>query len=311
MSSFTDRKVFVAGFFKIDGMKITNVGCSILFLAVFIFRSPGAAQDTLVKINSSRVLTTIIEITPKVIKYKRFDTPSGPLYIIDRREVSRIIYSNGSIDTFSLKTVRPDSLKPWIYKDSKLAKEYNKNFVSLIVSDIFFGKISLGYERIFNPKWSYKIPFSFGLRFLGMKDSVGQNSGHEWDPTWEGVGYYGKYKTFSTGVELYYYTGGQGTLRYFLGPAIEYRQFYYWLHHSTGSYPFYAGYYKKDRGSFYSVLFKNGLIYQPSKKFNVSIHFGVGLYSAKTKYDDKNFSPMQNVDGDGAYEMGVNVGYKF
>ncbi|MDQ3051903.1 MAG: hypothetical protein M3Q95_13545 [Bacteroidota bacterium] len=212
---------------------------------------------------------------------------------------------------FSLKTVKPDSLKPRTAKDLKLATNFNKDFLSVVVSDIFFGNLSIGYERIFQPKWSIKIPFSMGFRSYGMKDTVSQNSLHEWDPSWDGTGYYAKYKTFSTGIELYYYTGGQGTLRYFIGPAFEYGQFYYWLHQSTSSFPFYTGYYKKDRGSYSAILVKNGLIYQLTKNFNISFHVGMGLFSAKTRYGDNDFTPMLIFDEGGAYELGINAGFKF
>src|SRR5687767_5225566 len=63
------------------------------------------AQDTIIKLNNTRILSKVLEVNPRDVKYKKFLLPDGPVYILDRRHVSRIIYSNGVTDTFSTKSL--------------------------------------------------------------------------------------------------------------------------------------------------------------------------------------------------------------
>lgn len=280
----------------------------ILILCVFL-AGGSFAQDTIIKLTNTRLVVKVIEITPKEVKYKKIENPGGPLFVLDRKQVARIIYANGTTDTFSLKSA--ESIAELALKDPRVI-DFKKNHITLVVSDIFYGKLSVGYERILNSgRFSLKIPFSMGFRYLDMKDSVNQDGGDYWNETWSTAGYYGKYKIFSTGIECYYYTGGQGTLRYFIGPSIEYGQFNYWLYHQLPQNPYY-GYYTKDRGSYTAFLVKNGLVFQPSKNFNISFNAGAGFFSANTDYyDDYQPGPLELVEDGIAFEFGLNVGYKF
>ncbi|ALD22384.1 hypothetical protein [Hymenobacter sp. DG25A] len=54
------------------------------------------AQDLLVKQNGEEVQVKVVEITPTLITYKRFDNPEGPLISVYKSEVFMIRYANGS-----------------------------------------------------------------------------------------------------------------------------------------------------------------------------------------------------------------------
>jgi hypothetical protein len=68
------------------------------------------AQDTLVKTDHSKLAVKVIEVNPETVKYKRFDYPDGPLMILDKKEVSAIVYQNGLREMFepvSVATLTP------------------------------------------------------------------------------------------------------------------------------------------------------------------------------------------------------------
>lgn len=274
---------------------------------VFLFSKNLSAQDTIVKNNYTRILAKVLEINQKEIKYKKFDNPDGPLYIIDRKEVSRIVYSNGSVDTISGKHV---ITVPENVKSDPRVKDFGLNYISITLSDVLFGFATIGYERVLKSgKFGIKIPLSVGFKDLHFSDSAQYSY---YNDGWEATGYYNRYKIFSTGLDFYYYTGGQGTLRYFIGPCVEFGQFHYKYYEPTNTSP--NNYrLKKEVGSYGAIIFKNGLLFQPTKNFNASLTIGAGFYQQKTKYNDSsdNFNPGYFIEESMAVEFGLNIGYKF
>jgi len=53
------------------------------------------SQDQLFKKDNSKILVTIVEVSPDAIKYKMADNPNGPIYIVSKNDVAMIIYKNG------------------------------------------------------------------------------------------------------------------------------------------------------------------------------------------------------------------------
>jgi hypothetical protein len=280
----------------------------LLFISlVLLYSNSLSAQDTIVKNNYTRILAKVLEINQRDVKYKKFANPDGPLYIIDRKDVSRIIYSNGTVDTLSGKQV---ITVPENVKSDPRVKDFGLNYFSANVADVVFGFASIGYERILKSgKFGIKIPVSIGFKDFEAGDSVQYGYYSEGG---DGKGYYNQYKIYSTGLDFYYYTGGQGTLRYFIGPCIEFGQFYYKYFEYTNSTP-YSYKTKKEIGNYGAIIFKNGLLFQPTKSFNVSLTLGAGFYQQKTKYNDSytNNSPSYFVEESMAIEFGLNIGYKF
>lgn len=69
---------------------------ALLFLFVQIVR----AQDTIVKRNGDRVIAKVTEVDPAEIKYKRFDIPDGPVYVLPKEQIKFVIYANGTKESF-------------------------------------------------------------------------------------------------------------------------------------------------------------------------------------------------------------------
>ena len=59
------------------------------------------AQDVITKRNGTEVQAKVLEVSSAEVKFKRFDNPSGPLYILPVSDIRMIRYENGTKDTFN------------------------------------------------------------------------------------------------------------------------------------------------------------------------------------------------------------------
>jgi hypothetical protein len=50
--------------------------------------------------NGTEIQAVISEITTNVVKYKRFDNPTGPNFTLNKSQISKVVYQNGTIDQF-------------------------------------------------------------------------------------------------------------------------------------------------------------------------------------------------------------------
>ena len=73
-----------------------------------------AAQDTIVKRDSSRIEARVTEISPTEVRYKRFTNPDGPTYVLPVSDIAAIRYANGEEEHFtdSVKTDAPAAAVP-------------------------------------------------------------------------------------------------------------------------------------------------------------------------------------------------------
>lgn len=86
-------------------------------------------QDTLSFRNGNKVLVNVSEVGEKEIKYKRADNPDGPDYLTMTSELNRIIYKNGSIDSFKIVEVKKVDVEyaasiPAAFDSTKLQYKY-------------------------------------------------------------------------------------------------------------------------------------------------------------------------------------------
>ncbi len=62
---------------------------------------PAAAQDLIVKRDSSRIEARVTEVSPAEVRYKRFSNPDGPTYVLPVSDIAAIRYANGEEDLFA------------------------------------------------------------------------------------------------------------------------------------------------------------------------------------------------------------------
>jgi hypothetical protein len=90
-------------------------------------------QDKIYTTEGNTIEAKVLSITPLKVVYKRFDNQSGPDYNLPKREVSKIVYQNGTVDEFNgpMKVVSKKNGKNNI-KKAKEAAALGNNIVSFI-----------------------------------------------------------------------------------------------------------------------------------------------------------------------------------
>lgn len=73
----------------------------LLVLLLLLCSMSVSAQDVIVMKDGSTILSKVLEVGQKEVKYKKFDNLEGPTYSISKSELQAINYQNGAKDTFS------------------------------------------------------------------------------------------------------------------------------------------------------------------------------------------------------------------
>ncbi len=66
--------------------------------------NPDSLCDKITLRNGDEYMVTILEITPNDVKYKKCDSPDGPLYVVKKADVFMINYANGTKEVFKEDT---------------------------------------------------------------------------------------------------------------------------------------------------------------------------------------------------------------
>ncbi len=75
---------------------------SFLFLFFALVSLGAFAQDTLYKVDNTKIICKVTEIGTAEIKYKKWDNQDGPVYTVEKSEVRRIVYANGSSEMITM-----------------------------------------------------------------------------------------------------------------------------------------------------------------------------------------------------------------
>lgn len=74
-----------------------------LFIIYLLMGTYAMGQDIILKHDGETIEALIVDISPGVIKYKKFDKPNGSVYSITRDQVQQITYQNGKILSFEIE----------------------------------------------------------------------------------------------------------------------------------------------------------------------------------------------------------------
>ena len=75
-----------------------------LFLLITIivsFTLSLKAQDKIYRNNGKIVEAKIIEVGASEVKYREYNNPNGPVYVLETDRIKKIVYENGKVETFS------------------------------------------------------------------------------------------------------------------------------------------------------------------------------------------------------------------
>lgn len=73
----------------------------LLNIAIFFLNSVNA-QDTIhIKSETTVLKVKIMEVNLTNLKYKKFSSPDGPIYTIEKKKIDKVVYQNGDIEVYS------------------------------------------------------------------------------------------------------------------------------------------------------------------------------------------------------------------
>ena len=209
-------------------------------------------QDVINLKNKTSVKAKVLNVGVKTVSYKKYDNLDGPSYEIRNREVTHILYENGTQEVIKIR-----------------AQEYNesKNVISFNYGDLTVSRIGISYERLFaKSKLGIKIPFS--ASFIGNDN------------------YYNNNAKIQTGLDVNYYPLGQKTVSFFTGLSTRIGKV------SSNSYyydPYYYDYsYYNRESNFISAYVNNGLVVHFNDHFSISGQVGVGLRNIYQNHQSTN-----------------------
>jgi len=260
---------------------------SICLFILSMYYSFLQGQDTIYRADGVKQIVKILELNTEQLMYKDTTELKDSIHTISKERIIKVVYLNGVIDSFPPKSH---------YQFTKFKKEdlrktdFGRNFISLHLIDLLYSSITISYEHLFKSnKLSLRIPVSIGFTIIDLPNEIDNN------------GYYNMDKNFSVGLDLYIYPFGQGKVKFFYGPSIEYGQ----MDKKVFSYTS-PNYFLNYKGSFYSLILESGYLIQPTKHFNFSVNAGIGWTSISLDYSIYDTSKPQLT-----LRYGLSVGYKF
>ncbi|MBI3510345.1 MAG: hypothetical protein HY064_06755 [Bacteroidetes bacterium] len=110
---------------------------------LFIFAVSFAfAQDKIYKVGGDIIAAKVTEVGTSEIKYKKWDNMDGPVYVIAKTEVIKIVYENGSVEmmTQDQMSVTPNS-----------TLRMRKRAITTRPFSPLLGFVSIGYQQALTP----------------------------------------------------------------------------------------------------------------------------------------------------------------
>ncbi len=85
---------------------------ALLFIFIlFLTALSVQAQDVIHKYSGETIEAVVIDISPGVIKYKKYAQQNGPVFSIAREQVEKVVYENGKTITFEKSEPRKEPLE--------------------------------------------------------------------------------------------------------------------------------------------------------------------------------------------------------
>ena len=103
---------------------------------LFCLLQAGISQDKIYRNNGKVVEAKIIEIGSSEIKYKEFNNPDGPIYVLEADRIKKIVFQNGKEQKFE------DNLKDPERYAGQRNKAIKLNFLSAL-----YGYSEIGFEK--------------------------------------------------------------------------------------------------------------------------------------------------------------------
>ncbi|WP_290710953.1 hypothetical protein, partial [Flavihumibacter sp. CACIAM 22H1] len=128
-----------------------------LFFACFLCSIVALAQDKIHKKDGQIIAAKVTEVGVDEIKYLLEGEMNGPVYVIEKIRLIKIVFANGRVETYHQKL-----------KDPALYQDQRKNALKLNFLSPLFGHTWLSYERSLAPGRSIDL----SLSLIGLGKSI-------------------------------------------------------------------------------------------------------------------------------------------
>jgi len=126
----------------------------ILFLCFWGISQSSYSQDKIYRKNGKVVEAKIVEISSEEIKYKEWNKPEGPVYVLETDRISKVVYADGRTEKFMLNIKDPERYS------GQLGKAIKVDFLGPLI-----GYSQFSYEQSTGVGKGYEL--SLGIIGLG------------------------------------------------------------------------------------------------------------------------------------------------
>lgn len=118
----------------------------LLLLFILTITSQLFAQDKIYKLKGPAINAKVIEVGIDEIKYKLYDNPDGPIYVVEKSSLNRIEFANGSVEKYRVSFKDPANYEGQLTKGIKI------NFLSPLL-----GYTQVYFEKSISPLKAYEL----------------------------------------------------------------------------------------------------------------------------------------------------------
>ena len=158
---------------------------ALLMLCFISFAFPSIAQDTIYTRTNQQIIAKVLEIGTKEVRYKRWDLPSGPDYVLPKNDILKIVLSNGEVEEFEIVvevvTPPPYGGRPQPFGDMPVRTRFANGFGVQLVGPAF---LSVEYDRYVANILNFEIGVGLGGAYVGAGWHIlGDDPYYRWTPT--------------------------------------------------------------------------------------------------------------------------------
>lgn len=165
------------------------------------------AQDNIQKRNGDNIEGKVIDVATRTVTYKKADNLEGPTYTVNKDELVKIVYQNGSEDVFNSMDIRKSKPQKKI--------NYGNNIIAISPIQLNEGVgFGVSYERVIGKKGIVSFYLPATMSFVNADAMASTSSA---TPVYSNKMYTTYY--IMPGVK-FYPTGNRGVVRYAVGPSV-------------------------------------------------------------------------------------------
>jgi hypothetical protein len=250
----------------------------ITFLFSFLFLAKAIGQDVLHKTNGHADTVIVLEITPKIIIYNKYNDSTHKRLTINKTSVIYIEYADGNVDVME----KPDEDDDEFEDDEPWPNDF-QNSVSLNWLSIMMGDLNVGYELSSKEK-DFSVRLNANYHFFDLRNR-----------SW-----FANDRIYALRTDFNFFPGDNKSIRYFLGGSLRFAKVVK-LNVASPS-----GFQISNKVEYRTVsaMFINGFQIETSTPIFISVMAGFGISSGKQLDNGANYGSSEGV-------AALNIGYKF